>query len=248
MSRSLQKAQPRLDCWQWPVTLSAYDRSPHLTLEERMALAKLNETSRFPLCWEQQFGGILHRLLRPLDDVLQVAEAERCQRNGTIILLLREMHHFQTSFWAWSEQEWKEILHESLESFSQQRHGDVLYRAYVIAVSYVLGGFRDLAALGSFSRRWLAHRVFGCEVLDELFDLISHELVKLGYGKKKMRAYLPNLLYEVLLFHRSPILQELSTQALAEMRPRFTHALAKGGEMTRLTGLAFLLQGMIYHS
>lgn len=224
MKSTLKMIQASHEQWCWPVDISAYDRTQQLTFEEHVALEKLMETPKFSPKWERRFGSSLHRLLEPLDEVFAIVRANKIQRNGACITLLRAMHRLQTSFWDWSPQEWIQVLHSSAQRFSEQHHGAAFYRPYVIGVSYLLGGFVDLAALGHFDQKWLAVRVFGQAYLEDLVEQVGNELVRLGFGEKAVNVHLHNLLYELLLLNRSPLLEDLSFEFLTAMRPMLTSA------------------------
>ncbi|WP_157507632.1 tyrosine-type recombinase/integrase [Ktedonobacter racemifer] len=182
----------------------------------------MTETPRFSPKWETQFGACLARLLHPLDEVLTITGASKSNRNGTVIILLREMHRLQTSFWAWSEQEWIGVLHPRAAIFAKHHGGADAYRSHLLAASYLLGGLSDLAAIGHFTQDWLAVRVFGRDILDLLVEHVGGEMIRLGFGKKMVDVHLHNLLYEVLLMNRSPRLEDLSFEVLTEIRPKLT--------------------------
>lgn len=224
MNHALKMTRLPQEQWTWPVDLSAYDRSEQLTPYERTAVARLSESKRFPLNWEKRFQASLGRLLRPLDDVFAIAGANKIHRNGAAIILLREMHRLQRSFWAWTSQNWIDLLCSSSEQFAQLHSGVTAYRPYLVAVSYLLGGFTDFLALGKFDQKWLAVRVFGADRLDELVELLGNELIRLGFGEKSMRVHLHTLLYEIFLMNRSPLLEDLTFETLKQMRPKLTTA------------------------
>lgn len=263
MNNALQVTQATEVQWSGLINLSTYARSEQLTPHERTALATLAESLRFSPQWEKRFGAALQRLLRPLDDVFAITGASKIQRNGSVIILLREMHRLQTSFWAWSAQEWLGILYPSAALFAEHNHGVNTYRAHLLAVSYLLGGFSDFAAIGHFTQEWLAVRVFGRDLLDPVVERVGHEMIRLGFGAKMVGVHLHNLLYELLLMNRSPRLEDLSFEVLTEIRPKltsthlksyvvsFTHALVslgyldkpitvskQGGNLETLSGVA----------
>jgi hypothetical protein len=170
---------------------------------------------------------VLEHLLRPLDDVFAITKASKTQRNGSIIILLREMHRLQTSFWIWSLPEWIGVLQPSAPLFAEQHGGADTYRSHLLAVSYLLGELNDLSAIGYFTQSWLATRVFGKAVLDPPVKQVRDELLRLGFGAKMAGLHLPNLLHEVFLMNRSPRLEDLSFEVLTEIRPKLTSAYLK---------------------
>ncbi len=210
--------------WTWPVNLATYDRSELLSEDERVALAQLTATRKVSGRWETKFGPALSRLLRPLDDVLAITGGSKVQRNGSIILLLREMHRLQRSFLAWSAQEWIGLLHPNAAEFAEHNNGVTSYRPHLLAISYILGNLNTFAAIGHFSQAWLATRVFGQDIVEPLAERVGSEMVSMGFGAKMVEIHLHNLLYEVLLMNRSPRLEDLTFAKLTEIRPHLTSA------------------------
>jgi hypothetical protein len=95
--------------WRWPVRLEDYDRGTSLTGTERSFLGHSNPRlnysgSRFPAL------AAVRRLVEPLDDVFRHIEVKKQKGDVLVALLLREMGKRQTSFWAWSDQEWIETM------------------------------------------------------------------------------------------------------------------------------------------
>ena len=179
---------------------------------------------KIPAKLGKTFPALAQRLLLPLDEAFAVVRANTIHRNGAAIILLREMHRQQLSFWAWTPQNWIDLLCSSAEQFAQLHNGVTAYRPYLVAVSYLLSGFTDFLALGKFGQKWLAVRVFGADRLDGLVDLLGEELVRLGFGEKSMHVRLHTLLYEIFLMNRSPLLADLSFEVLKRMRPKLTTA------------------------
>src|SRR5690242_15966393 len=106
------------DEWRWLIDLRAYQRHRSLSASEREALALLNERFRAgQKAWPEPVRAALARLLRPLYDVLEVTGACKAARNSAVHLTVEEMHRRQTTFWAWSEDEWLEVLCPSEREF-----------------------------------------------------------------------------------------------------------------------------------
>ena len=86
--------------WVWPLNVSAYDCNPTLSDVECTALS-----SRFKGGQTKQERNasklMLARLLQPIEDVLSFLHADANTRYDMIRVLLCEMHHRGTAFWAW---------------------------------------------------------------------------------------------------------------------------------------------------
>jgi len=112
--------------WEWPVDIMSYDRTPWLSGEEQVALES------WIVSRERELGGripqhvkqTLQRLLLPISDVLDRTPIGESSRRGTIRLIALGMHQRHTAFWAWSAEEWIELLsvkkHQTDESLFQQ--------------------------------------------------------------------------------------------------------------------------------
>ncbi len=112
MRRSTLAQSSQSPVWTWPVDLSSYDRTPSLSSDECTALAlwlsqrEREQGTRIP----RQVKDTLHRLLCPLVAVLEVTGADAAIRRGTTRLHIQWMARRQSTFWAWSSDEWIEIL------------------------------------------------------------------------------------------------------------------------------------------
>ncbi len=231
--------------WCWSEELARYDRSGQFTSREQRAFARFASTRKLSGFWERHARPDLDRLLQPLDDVLALTGASQFHRNGAVIILLRAMSRLQTSVWTWSDQEWVGVLCASRELFTQEHQGQNAYRPYLIAVGYLLGNFTDFAAIGPFSKTWLAGHIFGQTRLDQIVGQVDNELVRLGFGEKGGKVYLLSLLCELFLLNRSPRLEDLSFEVLTTLRPAlssvhlrsrmvsFTYALVSLGYLDR---------------
>src|SRR5260370_40262638 len=100
--------------WHWPLDITHYDRSPALSTAEYTELDTL--VSRFDAggkAWHRQAYTVLHRLLQPLYDALDVTGAPKVvghkisARTTAINLVVRAMHRLHLSFWAFTPENWK---------------------------------------------------------------------------------------------------------------------------------------------
>lgn len=226
---SHKNTHPRPDSeWRWLVDLRAYQRRPSLSLAEREALALLNGRFRLGLkAWPEPARAALARLLRPLYDVLEVTGACRAARNSAVHLTVEEMHQRQTTFWAWGESEWLEVLCPSEREFHVRHRWSGNCRQYVIAAGYLMCGFTSLHAIGTFFQYRLAIKVFGREAVDTAMRRVRDELRGIGYGSRA-KNYVPNALYWALLLNRSPRLEDITVELLEEVRRRGTLYVKRG--------------------
>jgi integrase len=214
--------------WRWLVDLRDYRRRTSLSAAEAEALALLNERFRLGLkAWPELARAALARLLQPLYDVLAITGACRAPRNSAIHLMVEEMHQRQTTFWAWAEDEWLEVLCPSERAFHVRHRWSGNCRQYLIAASYLLCGFTGLHAIGTFFQYRLAIKVFGREAVDTAMRRVREELRGIGYGSRA-KSYVPNALYWALLLNRSPRLEDITVELLEEVRRRGTLYVKRG--------------------
>ncbi|MDT5155827.1 MAG: hypothetical protein QOH51_184 [Acidobacteriota bacterium] len=228
--KSHRKARPGSE-WRWLIDLRAYQRRPSLSVAEREALALLNERFRAgQKAWPEPVRAALARLLRPLYDVLEVTGACKAARNSAVHLTVEEMHRRQTTFWAWGEGEWLEVLCPNEREFHVRHRWSGNCRQYVVAAAYLLCGFTALHAIGTFFQYRLALKVFGREAVDAALRRMREELRGVGYGSRG-KSYVANALYWALLLNRSPRLEDLTAEALEEVRRRGTPYVKRGVSM-----------------
>src|SRR5947209_8875849 len=96
--------------WPWPLQLSHYDRAPLLSTQERAAIQAYLDAS--PRKMSASIRALLQRLLQPLHDALVYVgfppPAGYYSQSRRVMLI--EMYQRNTSFWAWSPEDWQEIL------------------------------------------------------------------------------------------------------------------------------------------
>ena len=200
--------------WQWPVDLTKYDHPLTLTRHEREALSEVVHRPRFPVT----FPPTLTRLLQPMSDVLQLSTSVRMRCHAKRVLLL-EMHQRQRPLWAWTPEEWAEILGATWQSFAGRYPKMPLCRQHVLLVGYLLCGFTDFHLLGGFTRESLAHMVFGAQRMEATIGRVN-EGVRL-WGLVNLRDMsLRSAVYEALLLNQNPYLEELTYEQLLMMRER----------------------------
>ena len=159
----------------------------------------------------------LEPLLRPVRDALDLMGSGRSDRNATQAVLLRECCDSGSTFWAWSDGHWVDVLGRHSRAFRDRNHGCVSQsvRIEIAAVAYLHGWFRDILALGHFQRYTLARRVFGADVVDDAARRVLDPLKQWGY--ETSTAHL-SCLGEALLRNQSPHIEHLTTDSLDRFR------------------------------
>jgi hypothetical protein len=152
--------------WKSPIDVERYDRHPELSQQEKEALALfvMHFTGRMP-SWPTVTKPILHRLVQPLQDVLDVLHMAAKYRATPLAVILQEMHERGVAYWAWSEAEWQEILQPNFKVFHQRypTFTDQTVRLELLAIGYFLCPLTDLSSslLRSVQPVPLARRLFG---------------------------------------------------------------------------------------
>lgn len=99
--------------WRWPLDLTAYDRTPRLRREEKAALEEVERRRKRGTrrgAWPAWISRRLERLRRPVEDVLASAGASDECRREVHYQLQRGMHRYQIPFWAWTREQWLDVL------------------------------------------------------------------------------------------------------------------------------------------
>ncbi len=103
--------------WAWPIDIARYNQAAELSAAEREHMGRL--VARFAAGgrgWHAAARPALERLLHPLHDTLDHLGATIAEkRNNTVrttvvCLLIRAMHRHGRSFWAFSPEDWHEML------------------------------------------------------------------------------------------------------------------------------------------
>lgn len=207
--------------WQRLLDAITYDRQVSLRPEEQADLAAYVENRRTGVSrYYRSYSG-LHRLMTPLQDVFHHIGAGRSAYQGSLIVLLQEMHRRQTTFWGWTHSEWVETICADGSAF-EARYGIIRgFRLPLKAVSYFFGGITDLHCFGIFCQQEFAEKVFGVSPVREAITTVFEEATRLGYEN---RRELIRALCEALLASRSPYLQEVTVHTLEHLRTLRTSA------------------------
>ena len=230
----------------WPLQLSHYDRNPLLRAQERAALEAYLDAP--PGRMSESIRAMLQRVLHPLDDVLVYVgfppPTGHYYQTRRVVLI--EMYHRDATFWAWSEEDWKEILGLEDCSFIQQQrwacdHGSV--RRTLAALAYLFEGLCDPCLLSAVAEVGpLARKIFGCEALERARQDMTTILKSWGYRNEEPRRLATCIGY-LLLQNRSPRLCDLSIEVL-ECASRSCSKSEVRSRLLRLSRALFA-QGMI---
>jgi integrase len=205
--------------WRWPILLMDYDRSPALSEGERAAVQQhLSQTSRVI---DQPTRTLLHRLVQPIFDVFTYVRPADGRTAATIAhILLAEMHQRNTSFWGWTQAEWKDVIGPDHLTFRQRWSGigtQHLARWHLPVLAYVLEVLPDTSALIALVDIVpVARKIFGQEAVEAASQRLFTLLRSWGYQRQDASGISACVCY-LLLKNHSPALEELSLALLEEV-------------------------------
>ncbi len=203
--------------WHWPINLATYDHTPSLSEAERSELDRCFGQGMFQIRGPSK--AILHRLVRPLHDVLMLVHPTPSIYNKTIRLMLIEMHRRGSAFWGWTLEEWCESICPSNAAFlarhgreNSRHHHDS--RPYLPYLAYLLCPLPTLdPLLERVEIMPLVRKVFGEERIGVAIQRLRSVLSSWGYQQKERRSFDACVGY-LLLRNRSPHLEDLSSELL----------------------------------
>ncbi len=202
----------------WPIDVMRYDRSPDLNEAERAELEWLMNRQPFHLRPESSL--ILHRLLLPLEDVFAVTHLHPHICGETLRVMAMEMYYRGSSFWAWQDAEWIEIIGSSTASFAARYgrtyRGRQLHpaRREIPIIAYLLCAPTDIdPLLAPFAITSMARKIWGEETLAAHVQRLTAVLRTWGYDEKHPVKFTACIAY-LLLRNRSPSLETLTDELL----------------------------------
>ena len=209
---------PPPDHWHWPVDITRYDRSSDLGADERAELKRVMRETPFQL--RPATKERLHRLLVPLQDVFTVTHLSPNTCHETARVMLIEMSRRGKTFWAWSQEEWMEIIGPSYPAFAQRygrSYGDGKQhpaRRELPVLAYLFCTPVDIdPLLGPFAIAPIARKVFGKATIEAHAAHLTAALGMWGYEEKNHHDFIACLCY-LLLRNRSPQLEALQLSLL----------------------------------
>lgn len=212
--------------WCCPLNTELYDRSYSLSVEERDELDNWVHRSQLGKGyhgWTSHTYEALHRLFRPLKDVIEVAGIEsKNSYTGTLSVFIKDMHHRDTSFWAWTQQEWIESIGIEPNEFRKRGNTEHTSRQCMVVISYLLCDFQQFHVIKGLSWYSLAGKAFGQPLIDTAIKCIVDELKKLDYSPTRVKAY-RSAICRLLLVNRSPYPGDLSKARLETISQQFVN-------------------------
>jgi len=225
MNKSVELLSSLSHPWTWPVDLAHYDRSPDLGEAERAELKRVMRRKPFhvyPSTKER-----LHRLLEPIQDVFTVTHLNAQICSETMRVLVVEMYRRGKTFWAWSEQEWVDIIGPSYSAFARRygrRYGVGQHpaRRELPVLAYLLCSLAEIdPLLRPFAIVPIARKVFGEAAIEAHVKLLTAALSAWGYQEKNHHDFIACLCY-LLLRNRSPQLEDLHLEFLETVKATCT--------------------------
>lgn len=204
-----------------PLQDPPYSRQGELTVEEQDVLHDL-AASRYR--WGEggtveakRIQSTLHRLVTPLREAMAVMDGQESYKDMAVAAILRACHREERAFWGWDSQTWSRVLGIDQAGFLKENKPptDAGARQYMIAAAYLLDCPTELRALGDFKRECLASKVFGQQAVNAAVSAVIDVLQ--GWGYSAATAHTATVC-ELLLFNRSPYLQDLTSDYLEESR------------------------------
>lgn len=208
--------------WKWPINTDLYDQNPILSQSEQLELERILPNLELGRKYKiQTTSRNLDRLLKPIIDVLRYTNIPILDISGYSLLklLLAEMYHREVSVWGLKETDWNDIIcANSTIFFLRYPKAERSCRQYLMAIGYLLGGFKDIFAIGTFQKPSFAEKVFGKEWVFGAVKKICSEAVIWGYHLRRAEEDLPDLLCTALLVNRNPHIQSLTVECLNQLR------------------------------
>lgn len=201
-----------------PLRLEHYERSvelAHAELEviERLA-ASLERNALFGR-WYKADLCALHRLLAPLDDLEKLTCMPEGRAHGIRKLLVIEMARRRTSYWAWSQADWADMVCRDHRGFAARYHVIKGARLHVMAFGYAVGGIQEPRDISdAFVPYLFARASFGREPVNDAVRSCSVVLEKWGTGKWFLVDRLQPGVSEVLIAARTARLSDVTSEAV----------------------------------
>ena len=159
-----------------------WDTRPEISESELAALDTLvDHFQQGGKNWSPDIQKRLSRLLLPLRDTLTKMHAAKAPYNSSIHDIVLEMQRIRKTYWAWTQEEWLEVICNSEGEFRRRFGARGNCRQYVIALAWLLCGFERLEHCGIFYQYRLCLKVFGRQSTDFAVSQLDNMMQVLGY-------------------------------------------------------------------
>lgn len=160
------------------IASASYDRTPTLSDNERRVTALWLTPGLHVIT-----RGKIPRLYDPLAHALLQDGEDRVNRLGSMKRLFREVGRLGRAYWGWSDEQWLDLMHR-----------EPMQSGHILAVTYLLCGFRRLGEVRTKPNlAGVARVVFGRAEFDRECERLLAALEAAGYRNATLRTILPSL-------------------------------------------------------
>jgi len=210
-----------------PIDVDRYEHPQSFSITEATTLQSFvnHRVGKSYERWKPGRNAVLDALAQPMVDALIAIDGSpttdhlfirmRC----IVTLLLREMYQSNKTLWAYTNEDWQEILCTGYEAFEQRYKINAGLRPTVLIIAYLLSGFTEFHLLGLYRPKHLAKRIFGDTAIDAVSQQILGVLRSSGYAQQNTEKII-GCLCEALLVNRSVRVEDLTLDILKSIRNR----------------------------
>ena len=202
--------------WRFPIDISKYNRSPYLTKSEKEEIEKVAYSGKN---WGKKTYKILDRLLKPINDSLDLFTSHLPSRSPVIKVILKEINVRQTTFWDWKKEDWAEIIDCSYDVFKKKYRVTSCIQSNLIAVVYLLCGFDFHRTKNcQVSSYLIAKKVFGKKYVDDSYIQIIDGYSNIGYNRQSYKCQAKAVISELFLAIRVPVIRNLTIDTFQSLK------------------------------
>ncbi|WP_449507640.1 tyrosine-type recombinase/integrase [Enterobacter ludwigii] len=179
----MMKSEQTAPCPPTPLSLNSHwnTQSEFATGELESLDILVNHFRQGGKIWPTHTQKQLSRLLLPLRDTLIKMHAARAPCNSSIHNIVLEMQRIRKTYWAWTQEEWSEVICSNEGEFRQRFGASGNCRQYVMALAWLLCGFDRLESCGIFYQYRLCLKVFGRQHTDYAVNKLEEMMLSMGY-------------------------------------------------------------------
>lgn len=205
--------------WQWPIPLKNFDFTTPLTVGEQNALTDLLRLREKPgrvAGYAQTAQEWLPRIVTPIQTALCHTTFGSDQHGPVIYLFLKHMADTEKHFTDISEPVWFNTLSNPKYGALPTALACRAQHAFLVTL-YLLKCFRSFHRLKRHQPTTIAKHIFGEKAFATSLQTAKQSLTALGYSQCTHSAVAATL-SEILLYNRSPRLEEIDRDVLVYLR------------------------------